>query len=219
MLLSSYSLLVLSTSFTTDYDEKTVTSFIDGIAERDIPLSVFHFDCYWMPAFHWCDFGWDKECFPDIKGTLKRYHEKGLKILLNPSPCNESLSDQPLELVDYFFINEVEGEMLSGSPEPEEILKNMKAKYPKSNIVLTLGSTGAYYYDGTNKVFCPARKVKAVDTVGAGDTFMGYFTYALSKGLTPAECMEIATKASSITVQRYGAAAAIPTIDEVNALD
>lgn len=78
--------LWLSTSFTTDYDEKTTSSFIDGMLERDIPLSVFHFDCFWMRAFHWCDFEWDKEFFPDIEGTIKRYHEKGLKICawINP---------------------------------------------------------------------------------------------------------------------------------------
>ncbi len=51
--------LWLSTSFTTDYDEATVTSFIDGMAERDLPLSVFHFDCFWMRAFHWTDLVWD----------------------------------------------------------------------------------------------------------------------------------------------------------------
>lgn len=78
--------LWLSTSFTTNYDEHTTSCFIDGMLERDIPLSVFHFDCFWMKAFHWCDFEWDKACFPDIEGTLKRYHEKGLKICawINP---------------------------------------------------------------------------------------------------------------------------------------
>lgn len=78
--------LWLSTSFTTNYDEETTSSFIDGMLERDIPLSVFHFDCFWMKAFHWCDFEWDEKCFPDIKGTLQRYHEKGLKICcwINP---------------------------------------------------------------------------------------------------------------------------------------
>ncbi|MCD7735890.1 MAG: alpha-xylosidase, partial [Lachnospiraceae bacterium] len=78
--------LWLSTSFTTNYDEETTSSFIDGMAKRGIPLSVFHFDCYWMRAFHWCDFEWDKECFPDIRGTLERYHAKGLKICawINP---------------------------------------------------------------------------------------------------------------------------------------
>ena len=78
--------LWLSTSFTTNYNEETTSSFIDGMIERGIPLSVFHFDCFWMKAFHWCDFEWDKECFPDIRGTLQRYHEKGLKICawINP---------------------------------------------------------------------------------------------------------------------------------------
>ena len=71
---------------TLDYDEKTVTSFIDGMAERDIPLSVFHFDCYWMKAYNWCDFTWDPDVFPDPEGMLKRYHEKGLKLCawINP---------------------------------------------------------------------------------------------------------------------------------------
>lgn len=72
--------LWLSTSFTTNYDEETVTSFIDGMAERDIPLSVFHFDCFWMKGFCWSDFKWDKDVFPDPKGMLARYHEKGLKV-------------------------------------------------------------------------------------------------------------------------------------------
>lgn len=78
--------LWLSTSFTTNYDEETTSSFINGMIDRGIPLSVFHFDCFWMKGFHWCDFEWDKDCFPDIKGTLQRYHEKGLKICawINP---------------------------------------------------------------------------------------------------------------------------------------
>ena len=78
--------LWLSTSFTTDYDEKTATSFIDGMAERSIPLSVFHFDCYWMKGYNWCDFEWDPDTFPDPVGMLKRYHDKGLHLCcwINP---------------------------------------------------------------------------------------------------------------------------------------
>lgn len=72
--------LWLSTSFTTNYDEETVTSFIDGMAERDIPLQVFHFDCFWMKEFEWCNFEWDKDMFPDPEGMLKRLHDKGLEI-------------------------------------------------------------------------------------------------------------------------------------------
>ena len=78
--------LWLTTSFTTDYDEETVTSFIQGMAERDIPLHVFHFDCFWMKEFHWCDFEWDKRCFPDPAGMLKRLKERGLQICVWINP-------------------------------------------------------------------------------------------------------------------------------------
>jgi alpha-D-xyloside xylohydrolase len=78
--------LWLSTSFTTDYDEQTVTSFIDGMAERDIPLSVFHFDCFWMREFHWCDFVWDPATFPDPEGMVARLKARGLKVCLWINP-------------------------------------------------------------------------------------------------------------------------------------
>ncbi len=72
--------LWLSTSFTTNYDEATVNSFVDGMLERGIPLKVFHFDCFWMKDFHWSDFIWDSRVFPDPVGMIKRLKEKGLKI-------------------------------------------------------------------------------------------------------------------------------------------
>ena len=78
--------LWLSTSFTTDYDEATVTSFIDGMAERDIPLSVFHFDCFWMREFNWSDFEWDARVFPDPEGMLARLHDKDLRVCVWINP-------------------------------------------------------------------------------------------------------------------------------------
>ena len=78
--------LWLTTSFTTDYDEGTTSSFIQGMADRDIPLHVFHFDCYWMEAYEWCNFTWDPKTFPDPKGMLKRYHDRGLKICVWINP-------------------------------------------------------------------------------------------------------------------------------------
>ncbi len=78
--------LWLSTSFTTDYDEKTVMHFVDGMAERDLPLSVFHFDCFWMKGLHWCDFEWDADVFPDPEGMLQRLKQRGLKICLWINP-------------------------------------------------------------------------------------------------------------------------------------
>ncbi|MCY1145585.1 alpha-xylosidase [Actinoplanes sp. Pm04-4] len=78
--------LWLTTSFTTPYDEETVTSFVDGMAERDLPLSVFHFDTFWMREFHWCDFEWDPAIFPDPPGMLKRLHDRGLRTCLWINP-------------------------------------------------------------------------------------------------------------------------------------
>jgi alpha-D-xyloside xylohydrolase len=78
--------LWLSTSFVTDYDEKTVSSFIQGMKERDIPLSVFHFDCFWMREYQWCDFQWDPRVFPDPQGMLSRLKQDGLRISLWINP-------------------------------------------------------------------------------------------------------------------------------------
>lgn len=78
--------LWLTTSFTTSYDEATVTSFIEGMAERALPLHVFHFDCFWMREFHWSDFRWDPRTFPDPAGMLQRLKARGLRICLWINP-------------------------------------------------------------------------------------------------------------------------------------
>ncbi|MEE1752521.1 alpha-xylosidase [Streptomyces sp. SP18CS02] len=84
--------LWLTTSFCTSYDEETVTSFVDGMAERNIPLSVFHFDCFWMREYQWSDFQWDPETFPDPAGMLARLKERGLRISawINPYIAQKS---------------------------------------------------------------------------------------------------------------------------------
>jgi alpha-D-xyloside xylohydrolase len=84
--------LWLSTSFTTSYDEETVSGFIDGMIERDLPLSVFHFDCFWMREFNWCDFQWDPRTFPDPAGMLQRLKSRGLRISvwINPYVAQRS---------------------------------------------------------------------------------------------------------------------------------
>lgn len=78
--------LWLTSSFTTSYDEQTVNSFVDGMAQRDIPLGVFHFDCFWMKENEWCGFEWDEDVFPDVEGLLARLHGKGLKICVWINP-------------------------------------------------------------------------------------------------------------------------------------
>ena len=84
--------LWLTTSFTTSYDEATVSGFIDGMAQRDLPLGVFHFDCFWMKEFQWCDLTWDERVFPDPEGMLARLKQRGLHICLwiNPYIAQDS---------------------------------------------------------------------------------------------------------------------------------
>ncbi|KAB8126805.1 alpha-xylosidase [Gracilibacillus oryzae] len=84
--------LWLSTSFTTEYNEETVNHFVDGMAKRGIPLSVFHFDCFWMKEFEWSNFIWDRRNFPNPEGMLKRLKDKGLKICvwINPYIAQKS---------------------------------------------------------------------------------------------------------------------------------
>lgn len=84
--------LWLTTSFTTNYDEATVNHFIEGMQQRDVPLHVFHFDCFWMKEYQWCDFEWDRDVFPDPEGMLRRLKDKGLKICvwINPYIAQKS---------------------------------------------------------------------------------------------------------------------------------
>ncbi len=100
--------LWLTTSFTTKYDEDTINSFIDGMAERDIPLQVFHFDCFLMKEFEWCSFEWDTRQFPEPEKMLERLHkDKGLKtcVWINPYIGQRSkLFDEGVEN-DYFILN------------------------------------------------------------------------------------------------------------------
>jgi alpha-D-xyloside xylohydrolase len=78
--------LWLSTSFTTSYDEATVNHFIEGMKQRDLPVQVFHFDCFWMKEYHWCDFCWDRRVFSDPEAMLARLKAKGLKICVWINP-------------------------------------------------------------------------------------------------------------------------------------
>ncbi|MEV6148888.1 alpha-xylosidase [Nonomuraea sp. NPDC052129] len=96
--------LWLSTSFTTDYDERTVTSFIDGMAERDLPLSVFHFDCFWMREFNWCDFAWDPRVFPDPEGMLARLRAKDLRVCVWINPYIAQRSPLFAEAAEWGFL-------------------------------------------------------------------------------------------------------------------
>lgn len=146
---------------------------------------------------------------------IDKAYERGMKIALNPSPYDSRLNECDLAKVSLFLLNEVEGEQMTGSADPDEILVRLAKLYPNASFVLTLGSNGAVFSDGTEKYFQDIFKVKAVDTTAAGDTFTGYFIAGLIEGMPVPEILRMSAKASSIAVSRPGAAPSVPTREEV----
>lgn len=142
-------------------------------------------------------------------------YEKGMMIILNPSPFDDALDACDLSKVNLFLVNEIEGFQITGEKEPEKILAKIKEVYPKAKIVLTLGGDGSVYQDETGIYKQGIFKVKAVDTTAAGDTFTGYFISAILDGLPVEEGLKLAAKASAIAVSRPGATDSIPLKEEV----
>ncbi|MBR2766203.1 MAG: ribokinase [Blautia sp.] len=144
--------------------------------------------------------------------------EKGMMIVLNPSPYDGRLAECDFGKVDLFMVNEVEGRLMAGceSEDPDVIKTCLREKYPAAAFVLTLGEGGAVWFDASEEYRQPIFKVKAVDTTAAGDTFCGYFLAGLAQGLSVPECLKRASAASAISVSRQGAAPSIPDKDEVD---
>ncbi|AYQ32123.1 ribokinase [Runella sp. SP2] len=141
--------------------------------------------------------------------------ERGMKIFFNPAPMSASVFELPLETIDVFIINEVEGEELTKRNTAEGILGKMAEQFPNAATLLTLGEKGARYQHASEMKSINAKKVKAIDTTAAGDTFIGYFLANWALGETLDTCLQKATQASAICVTRAGGAVSIPSKEEV----
>ena len=150
-----------------------------------------------------------------ISEIIDQAKKQGLTIFLNPAPMDKKVPGYPLDKVDYFIINDIEGGELTGEAEPEAIIKAMLSRFPRSATILTLGQKGAIYADQQTKISVPAEKVIPVDTTAAGDTFIGYFIAQKIKGQPVENCLSMASRAAAICVTRRGAADSIPLKDEV----
>ena len=115
---------------------------------------------------------------------VEKAYEKGMCIILNPSPYNDKIKKIDFNMLSYIILNEVEMSELTQCDNPKDGLKYFSKNYPKLKIVLTLGSEGCMYSDTEKIVFQPSFKVNAVDTTAAGDTFTGYFFAQIAMGNT-----------------------------------
>ena len=155
-----------------------------------------------------------------MESIMRVAEEKGVKIVLNPSPMNEKILGLPLQYVDYFVLNEVEAAQILGlenisEKDGEKIVRELHNAYPCAKIVLTLGAEGSIYFDGEKLYRQRAYKTEVVDTTAAGDTFSGFFIAGILRGDTLEQAMDTAARAAGIAISRPGAAPSIPKIEEV----
>lgn len=146
---------------------------------------------------------------------VEKSYEKGLKIVLNPSPITAEIGKIDLSKVDLLLVNETEAKALADVSDPKNAIKYFRENYPEMKVVMTLGKDGAMYFDKDRKVSQDSFKVSAVDTTGAGDTFTGYFATYFYKGEEIEKCLEMAAKASALSVTKKGASVSIPSHDRV----
>ena len=155
-----------------------------------------------------------------VGSIIRKSHEKNLKIAFNPSPMPDDPEDLPLDLIDYFLVNELEAAQLAGMSSDcsfEAILDCLADKYPHAAIVMTLGHNGVLFSQNGNRLSHPIFQVEAVDTTAAGDTFCGYFLAALCQHIPVSTALREASAASAIAVSRPSAAPSIPLYEEVQA--
>lgn len=146
---------------------------------------------------------------------VEQAYEKGMEIILNPSPFDRNLEACDLSKISLFLMNEIEGWQITGEKETERILVRLRELYPNAKAVLTLGGDGAVYQDQENQYRQSIFKVETKDTTAAGDTFTGYFISSMLQQLPAPAGLELAAKAAAIAVSRDGATASIPSRDEV----
>ncbi len=136
--------------------------------------------------------------------------DKGMQIVLNPSPMDDLVLALPLEEIDMFILNEIEGAELTGCSAWSGILDSMSQRYPRAAIVLTLGKDGAVCRQGEQTATCGIYQMKPVDTTAAGDTFTGYFLSSLLDGNSPEKALHTAALAAALAVGTKGAASSVP---------
>ena len=142
-------------------------------------------------------------------------YEKGMMIILNPSPYDDALDACDFGKIAMFLLNEIEGGQVTGETQTDRILERLREIYPEAKVVLTLGGEGSVYQYKEEQYRQGIYKVKAVDTTAAGDTFTGYFISSVIDGMPVQDGLALAAKASAIAVSRQGATASIPLRDEV----
>lgn len=140
----------------------------------------------------------------------------GLKVALNPAPMSESIKSLTFSDIDLLIVNQLEAESLTGKTEREGTIRALSALAPDTQVVLTLGASGAVLLHQGRCIEASSPAVNVVDTTGAGDTFVGYFLAGCVSGMDGGVALERACKAASIAVTKQGATPSIPSASTVD---
>ena len=152
----------------------------------------------------------------NVEYLIMEAAKKGMIIILNPSPIDDAiLTSKALHKVDWFILNDVEGNAITGKKLGEEICEVLLSRYPNAHFVVTLGKHGAIYLDKNYFEKYGVYDVPVVDTTAAGDTFTGYFICCVSEKKVIHTCLETASRAAALAITKMGAAESIPTRREV----
>ncbi len=168
-----------------------------------------------LSNFHAGDYLLVQNEISNLDIIIKKAHEKGLIVVLNPSPITKSLLEIPSKYIDWYILNEIEGQEITGEQEPNKIIDTMLKNNPACRVVLTLGVQGSIYADINQTIRQPIFKTNAVDTTAAGDTFTGYFLQGILADKPITQALRQAAQASSLTVAKAGAGRSIPTMQQV----
>ncbi|MCL1855497.1 MAG: ribokinase [Clostridia bacterium] len=153
-----------------------------------------------------------------VDSMIRKAKARELRVVVNPAPMQPNMLSAPLNLADVLFLNELEATELCGEREPQRQLFALRARYPRTTLVLTLGEHGSLYQAPGGETYRQGiYRVPVVDTTAAGDTFIAYLLAGLVLRLDTAESLQLAAKAAAMAVSREGAAVSIPRMDEVKA--
>ncbi|CAM3900100.1 Ribokinase [Pseudomonas reidholzensis] len=156
---------------------------------------------------------------PTVAWTLARARELGKTVILNPAPATGPLPAEWFAHIDYLAPNESEAEALTGLPVTDKASAERAAErllaLGAGKVIVTLGAQGALFVTAQGSQHFPAPQVKALDTTAAGDTFIGGFAAALSRGMGEGEAIAFGQRAAALSVTRAGAQPSIPYLAEV----
>ncbi|MDR1506443.1 MAG: ribokinase [Treponema sp.] len=158
--------------------------------------------------------------FDALFDVIKMAHEAGVTVVLNPAPAG-SIPDEIMAMIDIVTPNETEAKAFTGIDvkTKDDAKKAAEAFFKKGvkQVVITMGSLGAYANDGKKDEFLPCLPVKAIDTTGAGDAFNGAFVTSLAEGKDLFEALRFGIAGGSLSTTKPGTAPAMPSRSEIDA--